>query len=127
MLQTNTILPQTIARVCFATNTPLGHVSSGSIYSGAKIVENGGFRVEEDLGLPAARALFASHRRAMLCNGCPSTRNHKSLHQRSSQQDALRGPVILFDSRSDFTKPLGLDVVVADVERMLAPVGRIRP
>ena len=33
----NAILPQTIAKVCLMTNTPWGHVSSGSIYSGAKI------------------------------------------------------------------------------------------
>jgi len=30
MLQTNTLLPQTIARVCTATNTTLGHVSSAA-------------------------------------------------------------------------------------------------
>ena len=61
MFRANTLLPQTIARVCALTNTPLGHVSSGSIYSGAKIFENGTFRVEEDLGLPEAQALFTSH------------------------------------------------------------------
>jgi dTDP-4-dehydrorhamnose reductase len=61
MLQTNTLLPQTIARVCAMTKTTLGHVSSGSIYSGAKIVERGSLRVEEDLGGPTARELFASH------------------------------------------------------------------
>ena len=32
MLQANTLLPQTIARVCAMTNTQVGHVSSGSIY-----------------------------------------------------------------------------------------------
>ncbi len=61
MLQANTLLPQTIARVCSLTNTPWGHVSSGSIYSGAKIVENGSVRIEVDLGLPSARSLFVAH------------------------------------------------------------------
>lgn len=38
MLRTNTILPRLISQVCLMTNTPWGHVSSGGIYSGAKIV-----------------------------------------------------------------------------------------
>jgi dTDP-4-dehydrorhamnose reductase len=33
----NTLLPQTIAHACAAMNIPWGHVSSGCIYSGAKI------------------------------------------------------------------------------------------
>jgi dTDP-4-dehydrorhamnose reductase len=61
VLETNTLLPQTIARVCEITNTPWGHVSSGSIYSGARIIDNGHSRIEEDLGLPATRRLFATH------------------------------------------------------------------
>lgn len=60
MLQANTLLPQTIARVCEATNTPWGHVSSGSIYSGAKIADNGSSRIA-DLTLPSTRDLFATH------------------------------------------------------------------
>ena len=61
MLQANTVLPQTIARVCGATNTPWGHISSGSIYCGAKIGQNGQFSVEEDLSLDSVRRLFAAH------------------------------------------------------------------
>ena len=61
MLQINTLLPQTIARVCEATNTPWGHVSSGSIYSGAKIIGNGTIRTEGDLASPATCELFAAH------------------------------------------------------------------
>jgi hypothetical protein len=61
MFRVNTLLPQTIARVCSMTNTPLGHVSSGSIYSGAKVFDRGAFRIEEDLGLPSTHSLFASH------------------------------------------------------------------
>jgi UDP-glucose 4,6-dehydratase len=37
----NTLLPQTVARVCAMTNTPWGHVSSGCIYRGAKMILSG--------------------------------------------------------------------------------------
>jgi len=37
----NTLLPQTVARVCSMTDTPWGHVSSGCIYRGAKRIVNG--------------------------------------------------------------------------------------
>src|SRR6266567_2244311 len=53
--QANTLLPQMIARVCRATNTPLGHVSTGCLYSGAKVFENGETRVETDLNGPDVR------------------------------------------------------------------------
>src|SRR6266513_287649 len=42
----NTLFPQTVAHACLATNVPWGHVSSGCIYSGAKIVEGGKVRIE---------------------------------------------------------------------------------
>jgi dTDP-4-dehydrorhamnose reductase len=61
MLKINTLLPQTIARVCSLTNTSFGHVSSGSIYSGAKIAENGGFTVLEDLWTPSVRGVLDSN------------------------------------------------------------------
>jgi dTDP-4-dehydrorhamnose reductase len=57
-LQANTILPQTVARVCVMTNTPWGHLSSGSIYSGAKVYENREMRVEKDLNRPEIRRQF---------------------------------------------------------------------
>lgn len=53
----NTLLPQTIAHACAALNIPWGHVSSGCIFSGAKIVENGRTRVEKDMTRPAAHGL----------------------------------------------------------------------
>lgn len=40
-LNANTILPQTIARVCLMTNTPWAHISSSSIYNGAKLLTEG--------------------------------------------------------------------------------------
>jgi dTDP-4-dehydrorhamnose reductase len=54
----NTLLPQTVARVCLMTNTPWGHVSSGSIYTGAKIVDSSGTRIVRDLNQPEMRCLF---------------------------------------------------------------------
>src|SRR5436309_12363460 len=58
-VQGNALFPQTMARVCFMTNTPWGHISSGCIYSGAKIKENGTFHVERDLNQPRLQRLFA--------------------------------------------------------------------
>ncbi|HTV43576.1 MAG TPA: sugar nucleotide-binding protein [Candidatus Sulfotelmatobacter sp.] len=52
----NTLLPQTIADACAASGIAWGHVSSGCIFSGAKIVENGRVRVEKDMTKPEARA-----------------------------------------------------------------------
>jgi dTDP-4-dehydrorhamnose reductase len=54
----NAVLPQMIARVCLMTKTPWGHVSSGCIYSGCKVVEDGQERIEKDLGRPEIRKLF---------------------------------------------------------------------
>jgi UDP-glucose 4,6-dehydratase len=61
MLHANTLLPQTVSRVCGMTNTPWGQVSSGSIYSGAKVFDHGRMRVERDLNGPAVRKLFELH------------------------------------------------------------------
>jgi dTDP-4-dehydrorhamnose reductase len=61
VLSANILLPQTVARVCLMTNTPWGHVSSGSIYQGAKVVCQGRIRIEEDLNRPEVRRLFIEH------------------------------------------------------------------
>jgi dTDP-4-dehydrorhamnose reductase len=53
----NTLLPQTVANACLAAGIPWGHISSGCIYSGAKISEGGTVRVEKDLTLPELHAL----------------------------------------------------------------------
>ena len=53
----NTLLPQTIADACAAAGIPWGHVSSGCIFSGAKVSENGTIRVEKDMTQPALHAL----------------------------------------------------------------------
>lgn len=62
VLCANALLPQTIARVCLMTNTPWAHVSSGSIYIGAKVeMPDGQLRIEPDLNRPEIRRWFASH------------------------------------------------------------------
>lgn len=55
----NTVLPLTIATACASVGIPWGHVSSGCIYSGAKLLVNGTPRVEKDLTQPDARDLVA--------------------------------------------------------------------
>ena len=57
----NTLLPQTIAHACAAVGVPWGHVSSGCIYSGAKISLNGQVRTEKDLTKPELHALVESN------------------------------------------------------------------
>jgi dTDP-4-dehydrorhamnose reductase len=54
-LHGNTIMPQTIARVCLMRNIPWGHISSGSIYQGVKTLEGGKWVVERNLNQPDVR------------------------------------------------------------------------
>jgi dTDP-4-dehydrorhamnose reductase len=56
-LQGNTLFPQTVAQTCSALQIPWGHVSSGCIYSGAKVSENGATHIERDLTKVDVRAL----------------------------------------------------------------------
>jgi dTDP-4-dehydrorhamnose reductase len=53
----NTLLPLTIANACAAFGIPWGHVSSGCIFSGAKVVEKGKTREEKNLARPELMAL----------------------------------------------------------------------
>ena len=53
----NTLLPQTVAQACAVAGIPWGHVSSGCIYSGAKISAGGRIRAEKDMTRPELRAL----------------------------------------------------------------------
>src|SRR5882724_716667 len=55
----NTLLPQTIAQACAAAEIPWGHVSSGCIYSGAKVGASGAEGVEKDLTRADLRSLVA--------------------------------------------------------------------
>jgi dTDP-4-dehydrorhamnose reductase len=56
-LQGNTLFPQTVAQACAAAGIPWGHVSSGCIYSGAKVMVSGSLRAEKDFTKPELRAL----------------------------------------------------------------------
>jgi dTDP-4-dehydrorhamnose reductase len=62
----NTLLPQTIAHACAAAGIPWGHVSSGCIYSGAKISDGGKVRTEKDMTQPALHALAEAKSPALL-------------------------------------------------------------
>jgi len=53
----NALLPQTIAHACAAAKVPWGHISSGCIYSGAKVAVRGKVRVEKDMTRPELHAL----------------------------------------------------------------------
>jgi dTDP-4-dehydrorhamnose reductase len=56
-LQGNALFPAAVAQACASLGIPYGHVSSGCIYSGAKIDSHGKVRVEKDLSRPELRAL----------------------------------------------------------------------
>ena len=59
-LQGNTLFPLTVSHACAATGTPWGHVSSGCIYSGAKIGDGESQRIQPDLTTPAMRELLTT-------------------------------------------------------------------
>lgn len=61
-LQGNVLLPVSLAHACQVAGVPWGHVSSGCIYTGAKIVEGGAARVEKDLLAPGVRSLVEKDR-----------------------------------------------------------------
>lgn len=63
----NVTAPLSIANACESLGIPLGHVSSGCIYAGARIVQpDGAIHVERDLTKPELRAILASHRERVL-------------------------------------------------------------
>ena len=64
-LQGNALFPQTVAHACAAAEIPWGHVSSGCIYSGAKVVVNGQTRAEKDFTKPELRALVDKSHQAI--------------------------------------------------------------
>src|SRR5437016_8091461 len=53
----NTLFPQSIAQACLVTQTPWGHVSSGCIYTGAKIRNGGAYTIEKDLSQPELKSI----------------------------------------------------------------------
>jgi dTDP-4-dehydrorhamnose reductase len=58
----NTLLPHAIAHACLAAGIPWGHVSSGCIYAGAKILDGTTTRVEKDMTRPEAKSLLETSR-----------------------------------------------------------------
>ncbi len=54
----NTLFPQMVAHACLVTETPWAHISSGCIYSGAKISDGGRTSIYRDLALPDIRAVI---------------------------------------------------------------------
>ena len=65
-LQGNTLFPQTVAHACLAAGVPWGHVSSGCIYSGAKVVSGGAVRIEKDLTQPEAQRIVREEPRSVV-------------------------------------------------------------
>jgi dTDP-4-dehydrorhamnose reductase len=57
----NTIFPVSLAQACLITEVPFGHVSSGCIYTGARVAENGQTRIEPDLTRPELQTLVETH------------------------------------------------------------------
>ena len=53
----NTLLPQAVAHACAVAHVPLAHISSGCIYTGAKVLEDNQWRIERDLMTPALARL----------------------------------------------------------------------
>jgi dTDP-4-dehydrorhamnose reductase len=63
-LQGNALFPAMLAHVCGALSLPWGHVSSGCIFSGAKVILDGDGRVERDLTQSPLPALLRENRSA---------------------------------------------------------------
>jgi dTDP-4-dehydrorhamnose reductase len=63
-LQGNALFPATVAHACATLNLPWGHVSSGCIFSGAKVDIEGSRREERDLTQPPLPLLLRKNRGA---------------------------------------------------------------
>lgn len=57
-LQGNALFPAMVAMACATEGVAWGHVSSGCIFSGAKVRRNGVWEVHRDLNTPELRSLF---------------------------------------------------------------------
>jgi dTDP-4-dehydrorhamnose reductase len=63
-LRGNALFPATVAHVCATLGVPWGHVSSGCIFSGAKVEVEGSPGVERDLAQPRLQSLLRKNRGA---------------------------------------------------------------
>lgn len=59
-IEGNSLFPAMVAHACLVSGVRWGHVSSGCIYSGGKIVDGTQFRIQRDLNDPEVRALHES-------------------------------------------------------------------
>jgi dTDP-4-dehydrorhamnose reductase len=57
-LQGNTLFPAAVAHACASLALPFGHVSSGCVFAGAKVMVDGQCRVEKDLTQPHLQSLL---------------------------------------------------------------------
>jgi dTDP-4-dehydrorhamnose reductase len=64
-LHGNALFPAAVAHACAVAGVPWGHVSSGCIYSGAKVLEKGKMRVEKDFTKPELHALVEKSRKSI--------------------------------------------------------------
>ncbi len=64
-LQGNSLMPQTIAHACAAAGIPWAQISSGCIFTGAKIFEGGKWRVEKDMSKQELKKLAETNRGAI--------------------------------------------------------------
>ncbi len=60
-LQGNALFPAAVAHACASLGIPFGHVSSGCIYTGGKIILDGRETVEKDLNRPRLQRLLAKN------------------------------------------------------------------
>jgi len=60
-LNGNVLLPLTIAHACEITGTPWGHVSSGCIYNGARLLRQEQWEIETDLTSPEFQKVRREH------------------------------------------------------------------
>jgi dTDP-4-dehydrorhamnose reductase len=58
----NTLFPLSLAHACLVAGVPWGHVSSGCVYSGAKLERDGRLETVRDLMAPGIRALWEQDR-----------------------------------------------------------------
>src|SRR6202044_2740324 len=61
----NALFPAALAHACSSLGIPFGHISSGCIYTGAKIVDAGKTRVETDLTKPELQPFLEKNRGAV--------------------------------------------------------------
>lgn len=104
-LQGNVLLPLTLSHACQVAQVPWGHVSSGCVFSGAKIVQDGKVRAEKDLTKPALRELIERDRSVV-----------RGFTEQDTPNFSYRDPPCSFYSGS---KALGEEAIAGDRQNFL--------